>query len=71
LVYVGIKKQPTISRLTILSSYGLFDGSFSKKIIALASMTYIIDLNAYELHPGDEKVLDDFINECYGFTLYI
>jgi hypothetical protein len=23
--------------------------------IALASMTYIVDLDAYELHPGDEK----------------
>ena len=35
-----------------------------KPIIILASMTYIVDLNAYELHPGDEKVLNDFINEC-------
>ena len=24
-------------------------------IIALAFMTYIVNLNAYELHPGDEK----------------
>ena len=24
-------------------------------IIALASMTYIVDLIAYELHPRDEK----------------
>ena len=40
-------------------------------IIALASMTYIIDLDAYELHPGDEKVLINFINICQGFTLYI
>ena len=32
-------------------------------IIALASMTYIIDLDAYELHPGDEKVFNNFINE--------
>ena len=34
-------------------------------------MTNIIDLDAYESHPGDEKVFDDFINECYGFTLDI
>jgi hypothetical protein len=26
-----------------------------KTIIALASMTYIVDLDAYELHPGDKK----------------
>ena len=40
-------------------------------IIALASMTYVVDLDAYELHRGDEKVFNDFINECHGFTLYI
>ena len=33
-------------------------------IIALASMTHIVDLDAYELHPRDKNVLDDFINEC-------
>ena len=38
-------------------------------IIALAFMTYIIDLDAYELHLGDEKIFNDFINECQGFTL--
>ena len=32
-------------------------------IIALASMTYIIDLDAYKLHPGDEKVFNGNINE--------
>ena len=26
-------------------------------IIALASMRYIVNLDAYELHPGDEKCL--------------
>jgi hypothetical protein len=31
-------------------------------------MTYIIDLDAYELHPGDEKVFNNFIRECMGFT---
>jgi hypothetical protein len=41
-------------------------------MIALASMTYIINLDAYELHVGDEKVFNNFINECSkGFTLYI
>ena len=29
-------------------------------IIALAFMTYIVDLDAYELHPGDE-VFKNFI----------
>ena len=33
-------------------------------IIALASMTYVVDLDAYELHPEDEKVFNDFIDEC-------
>ena len=33
-------------------------------IIALVSMTYIVDLGAYELHLGNEKVFHDFINEC-------
>ena len=33
-------------------------------IIALAFMRYIVELDAYELHPGDEKVFDDFINKC-------
>ena len=32
-------------------------------IISLASMTYIVDLDAYVLHPGDEKVLNNFIDE--------
>ena len=32
-------------------------------IIILASMTYIVDLDAYELHPCDEKVFNNFINE--------
>ena len=40
-------------------------------IIALASMTYVIDLDAYELHLGDEQVFIDFINERHGFTFYI
>jgi hypothetical protein len=31
-------------------------------IIALASMTYIVDLD-YELHPGDDKVFNNFIDE--------
>ena len=39
--------------------------------IVLASMTYIVDLDAYELHPRDGKVFNNFINECQGFTLYL
>jgi hypothetical protein len=42
-----------------------------KTIIALASMTYITNLDAYECHQGDEKVFNDFIDECYGFALDI
>ena len=33
-------------------------------IFAIAFMTYIIDLDAYELHPKDEQVFNNFINEC-------
>jgi hypothetical protein len=33
-------------------------------IIALAFMTYIINLDAYELHPRDERVFNKVINEC-------
>ena len=33
-------------------------------IIALASLTYIVDLDAYELHVGNEKVFNDFINNA-------
>ena len=32
-------------------------------IIALATMTYIAELDAYELHLGDEKNFNDFANE--------
>ena len=38
-------------------------------ILTLAFMTRIVDLDAYELHPRDEKIFNDFIHECYGFTL--
>ena len=40
-------------------------------IIALASMTYFVDLDVYELHPRDEKIFNDFIKERWGSTLYI
>ena len=33
-------------------------------IIALAFMTNIADMDAYELHPGDEKIFNNFNNEC-------
>jgi hypothetical protein len=32
-------------------------------IFALASVKYIVDLDVYELHPRDEKLLNDCINE--------
>ena len=32
-------------------------------IIALATMTYIVETNLYELHPMDEQVFNDFIND--------
>ena len=31
-------------------------------MIELASMTYIVDLDAYKLHPGDEKAFNGFID---------
>ena len=40
-------------------------------IIALVSITYIIDLDVYEPHLGDEEVFNVFVNECQGFRLYI
>jgi hypothetical protein len=33
-------------------------------IIALASTTYIVDSDAYELHPGNETIFNNLINEC-------
>ena len=33
-------------------------------------MTYIVGLDAYRLHPGDENVFKDFINVCQGLTLF-
>ena len=61
-------KNRTNKRWTYeLSDYLMID---LETIIALASMTHMVDLDAYKLHPGDEKV-NNFINECIGFTLYI
>jgi hypothetical protein len=34
---------------------------YLKTIIVLAFMTYIVDLDAYELHHGDEKIFNDYI----------
>ena len=45
---------------------------YFKTIIALASMTYLVNLDTYELHPHDKKeAFNNFIDECYGFTLSI
>ena len=35
-----------------------------KTIIALASMTYNVDLYVCELHARNEEVFNNFINEC-------
>ena len=40
-------------------------------IIALASTKYIVDSDAYELHPDNENVFNNLNNECQGFTIYI
>ena len=32
--------------------------------ILIAPMTYIVDLDAYELHLGNEKVVNNHISEC-------
>jgi hypothetical protein len=37
-------------------------------IVALASMP--CNQGTFELHMGDEKIFNYFINECLGFTLY-
>ena len=35
-----------------------------RPLIALASMLYIADVDAHELHPGGEKDFNNFIDEC-------
>ena len=35
-----------------------------KTILVSASMTYVLDLDAYKLHLGDEQIFNDFSNEC-------
>ena len=32
-------------------------------IIALSTLVYIVELNLYELHPMNERVFNDFIND--------
>ena len=32
-------------------------------IIALATITFVVEKNLYELHPTDENVFNDFIND--------
>ena len=32
-------------------------------IMTLASMKYVVDLESYKLHVGDEKVVNNFIKE--------
>ena len=47
------------------STYNLTDHLMVdlETIITLDTMTYIVELDAYELHPRDEKVFNDFANE--------
>ena len=52
LVYVGNKKGTNNKWTYDLTNHLMVD---LETIIALASMTYIVDLDAYELHLGDEK----------------
>ena len=47
LIYVGVKKEPIISDLT-----NHLMGNSRETTIALASMTYIVDLDAFKLHTG-------------------
>ena len=35
-----------------------------ERIITVACLTYIVDLDAYELHPADEKIFNDFSNNA-------
>ena len=51
-----------------LRAYKSFDDRFGI-IITRAPMTYIVDLDAYELHLGDEIFLNNFINECKGSNI--
>ena len=46
-----------------LLSYGSFDGIFRNNNCT-SFMTYIVDLDAYELYVGDENVFNDFTNKC-------
>jgi hypothetical protein len=33
-------------------------------IVALPSMTYTVELKAYELNLGNEKIFNNYINDC-------
>ena len=60
LVYVGIKKEPRILSANLQSDESFESDGKLETMIALASMTYIVDLDAYELYQGDENVLNNF-----------
>ena len=53
------KKKPTIRSYNLTGHLMVHLGT----IIAIASMTYIVDLDASEAHSGDEKVIKDLIDE--------
>lgn len=49
-----LASDPTISGLTVLHIILII---YLETIIVRAFRTYIADVNAYELHPGDEKFI--------------
>ena len=62
--YVGIKKANnkwTYNLTNYLMKNFLWSYWYFETIIILASMTYIVDLDAYKLHPRDEKVFNHFM----------
>jgi hypothetical protein len=62
LAYVGYKKGNNNKWTYDHADHLMVD---LETIIALAFMTYIANLDAYECHPGDKNFLNDFIDECW------
>ena len=63
-----MKMEPIINELNNLIDHLMVN---LEKIIELAFMTHIIELDAYELYPRVEKVFKDFINEMLGFHIIL
>ena len=47
-----------------LGGKGLGLGIQQGTSVLVGSPTYIVELNSYELHPGDEKIFNEIFNEC-------